>query len=67
MPYPKGNTVRINTFVDADNVHDIETKRSINGVLMFINKNPIHWHIRRKNTVETSTNRSDLMDKKTGT
>ena len=41
MPYPKGNHIRITTFVDADNSHNTETRRSVTGVLMFLDRTPI--------------------------
>ena len=48
-------------FVDAD--HDVcrVTRRSHNGVLIFINKAPIRWFSKQQNTVETSTFRLEFV------
>ena len=45
----------------AHHSHDFETRRSVTGVLKFINKTPIPWYSRRQNTVETLTYWSDLL------
>ena len=55
MPYPNVEPVSITTFVDVDHTHDIETMWSVTGVLMFLNKKPIHCYNRWHNTVEIST------------
>ena len=46
MPDTKNNTVIITTFVDAYHSHDIETRQYVNGLLIFLNKTPIHWYSR---------------------
>ena len=60
MSYPKGKPIRITTFADTDHKKDTKTKWYATGALMFLNKTPIHWYIRRKNNVETSSYVSDL-------
>ena len=40
MPHPKGKPVSIIKFVDADHKHDLETRRSVTKVIIFLNKNP---------------------------
>ena len=41
MPTPKGKSLKITTYFDADHAHDVETRRSVTGVIIFLNKTPI--------------------------
>ena len=50
LPTPKGK----NTYVDADHVYDQVTRRSVTGILPFVNNTPIKGYSKRHNTVETS-------------
>ena len=61
IPYPKGNPVRITTFIYAYHSHYIETMLYVTGLISFINKTPIHWFINRHNNVDTSTCVSELV------
>ena len=61
MPPPRGRTVRITCYVDADHAHDQVTRRSITGILIFFNNTPIKWLSRRQKTVESSTYGSELV------
>ncbi len=54
-PPPRGNPVQINCFVDADHAGNRVTRRSQTGILIFLNRSPIIWYSKPKNTVETST------------
>ena len=47
-------------FVDADHAHDTVTRRSVTGIVLFVNQTPIKWLSRRQATVETSTYGSEL-------
>ena len=60
MPTPKGKTVQVTTYVDADHAHDQVTRRSVMGILLFVNNTPIKWYSKRQNTVETSTYGAEL-------
>jgi len=40
--------------------NDVETRRSVSGVLVFLNSTPIKWHSKRQHTVETSTYSSEM-------
>ena len=35
MPVPKGKSVRLVTVFDANHAHDLDTRRSVSGVLLF--------------------------------
>ena len=50
-----GKSVNISTFVDADHAGEKLTRRSQTGVLIFVNKAPIHWYSKRQPSVEAST------------
>ena len=55
MPEARGTSISIATFVDANHAGDKTDRRSQTGVLIFINKAPIHWYSKKQNTVEAST------------
>ena len=59
-PEPKGKAIRTWCMVDADHAHDIETRRSVTGVLFFLNGTPVKWYSKRQHTVETSTYGSEI-------
>ena len=47
--------------MDADHAHDIITRHSVTGILLFVNNTPIRWISKRQKTVETSTYGSELV------
>ena len=55
MPEARGNNVIITCFVDANHAGNTKDRRSQTGILIFLNKAPIHWYSKRQNTVEVST------------
>ncbi len=61
MPKPKGKPVRITVYVDASHAHDQVTRRSVTGILIFLNNTPIRWISKKQKTVETSTYGSELV------
>ncbi len=67
MPEPKGKTVTITTFVDANLMHDVITGRSVSGIIHMMNKTPIEWFCKRQNQVETATYGSEFMVMRIGT
>jgi hypothetical protein len=40
----------ITCYCDADHAHCLETRRSVTGVILFVNKTPIKWYNKRQNT-----------------
>ena len=53
MPDARGHEVSIYVFFDANHLTgDKSTSYSQKGVLIFINKSPIHWYIKSQATVE---------------
>ena len=61
MPIPKGKTVKITIYVDADHARDKVTCRSVTGIIVLLNNTPIIWLSKRQKTVETSTYGSELV------
>jgi len=61
MPPPKGRSVKITAFVDADHARDKLTRRSVTGIVVLLNNTPIYWSSKRQTTVETSTYGSKLI------
>ena len=60
-PKPHSNSVIVSCFVDADHAGNCVTQRSHTGILIFVNKGPILFHLKQQNTVETSTFGSKLV------
>jgi hypothetical protein len=65
MPEPRGQSVQISCFVDADHAANKKTRKSQTGIIIFINKAPISWYSKRQNTVESSTFGSEFVAMKT--
>jgi hypothetical protein len=51
----------ITCYVDASHACDLLTRRSVTGILLFVNKTPVKWYSKRQNTVESSTYGSELV------
>jgi hypothetical protein len=56
-----GRKAQITVLVDADHAHCAVTRRSIMGVLVFVNSTPVRWYSKLQRTVETSTYGSELV------
>jgi len=61
MPVPKGKTISITVYKDADNGSDLVTRRSVTGIIAFANSFPVKFFSKRQATVETSTYGSELV------
>ena len=61
MPEPKGKTVQITVYKDADGGSDLVTRRSVTGILILANSFPVKFYSKRQATVETSTYGSELV------
>ena len=55
--YPEalGKSVQLWLEFDSDHAHDLETRRSVTGILLFLNNTLVKWYCKRQSTVETST------------
>ena len=61
MPVPKGVSIQLTVFVDADHAGNKVTRRSQTGILVYANMTPIQWVSKRQNTVESSTFGSEFL------
>ena len=61
LPEPKGKPVKITVYVDADHAHDQVTRRSVTGIILFLNNMPVCAISKCQKTVETSTYGSELV------
>ncbi len=53
-PQERGNPVQLNLFFDAAHGTCHATRRSMTGIIIFLNSAPISWHSKRQNTIESS-------------
>jgi hypothetical protein len=61
QPDPVAKKIRLTIFVDADHAHCEVTRRSVSGIIVFVNSTPVKWYSKMQNTVETSTYGSELV------
>ena len=60
-PIPRGKSIQMNCFVDADHGGDRVTRRSQTGIILFGTSAPLLWYSKRQNTVESSTFGSEFV------
>ena len=60
-PIPRGKSIRMSCFVDANHASDKITRRSQSGIIIYCNSAPILWYSKRQNTVESSTFGSEFV------
>ena len=65
MPCPRGQSVSMHCFIDADHAGNTATRRSQTGLLLFVNHATIVWFSKQQNTIETSTFGSEFIAMKT--
>jgi hypothetical protein len=61
MPKPRGKSVKVSCFVDADHAGNLVNRRSHTGILIYVNNALISWYSKQQNTVETSTFGSEFV------
>ena len=61
MPSPRGRSVRLSCYVDADHAGNLMTRRSHTGILLYVNNTPVIWYSKRQNTVESSSFGSEFV------
>ena len=61
MPEPKGKSVIISCFVDANHAGNVITQRSHTGIIIYVQNAPIIWFSKRQNTVEASSFGSEFV------
>ena len=55
MPAPRGNSMSMHCFLDADMDGNTVTRQLQTEILIFCNRAPIIWHSKRQNTVKQAT------------
>ena len=61
MPKTWGKSARLTVYVDADHASDKVTRRSVTGIIVFLNNTPIRTFSKRQKTVETSTYGAEMV------
>src|SRR5210317_2044800 len=61
FPTPLVDKTRITVYTDLDHAHDVVTRQSVTGVLLFLNNTPVKAISQRQKTVKTSTYGSELV------
>ena len=64
-PGERGRYVTVHCFVDANHAGDKRTRKSMTGILIFVNSAPIMFYSKRQNTVEASTFGSEFVAMRT--
>ena len=54
-PKPKGKSMTMTPFFDANLYHDLVSGKSVTGILHQLNKTAVDWHSKLQSTVETAT------------
>jgi len=67
MPEARGHQVVVSCFVDANHAGDVKNRRSQTGILIFLNKAPIHWYSKKQATIESSTFGAEFCALRVGT
>ena len=60
-PMPRGKSIQMNCFVDADHAGDKITRRLQTGIILFGNLAPLIWYSKQQNTIESSTSGAEFV------
>ena len=55
IPTPKGKSIQMTTFYDANLLFDYTTGKSATGIIHLYNKTPVDWYSSKNNPVECAT------------
>ena len=64
-PHPLENDVTTTCFVDSSHGSNLLNRRSQTGIIIFLNRDPIHWYRKSQKTVESFTFGSEFIALKT--
>ena len=67
MLEPKGESVRMSMFVDADHAGTLLTRQSHTGIFIYVNNAPIDWFSKKQYTIKSSTFWSENVAMRVGT
>ena len=55
VPVPKGKSVKMWSFADANLMHDALSGKAVTAILHLFNQTPIDWYSKKQSTVNTAT------------
>ena len=55
FPKPFGTPLETTIVVDSNHAHDLKTRRSLTGIIVFVGSTPVTWICKRQSTVASST------------
>ena len=55
LPPAFGSELETSVFFDSDHAHDVETRCSISGLILFVGSTPVACHSHRQGCIATST------------
>ena len=55
MPEARGHDIIVTCFVDANHASNLKDRKSQTGILIFLNRAPVHWYSKTQPSVEAST------------
>ena len=61
QPPPNSLKAQTTCMVDADHAHDQVTRRSVMGIIFYVNATPVKWISKQQGTVESSTYGSEMV------
>ena len=61
VPDPKGRPMRVTCYVDADHATDVVTRRSVTGIIIFLNDMPVRFVSKQQKCCATSTYGAELI------
>jgi len=64
-PKPKGKSITVTSYFDANLYHDVISGKSVTGILHLFNQTPIDWFSKLQSTVETATFGSEYVAART--
>jgi hypothetical protein len=65
VPEPLLDELKITACVDSDHAHDKVSRRSINGLIIFVGRTPVFYMAKQQGTIEMSTYGAEFIAMKT--
>jgi len=65
FPIPFGPPIQSSIFFDSDHAHDLKTKRSCTGIIVYVGSTPVTWSSKRQTSIQTSSYGAECMAGKT--
>ena len=62
---PFGPPIQSSIFFDSDHAHNLKTKRSCNGIIVYVGSTRVTWSSKRQTSIQTSSYGAEFMAGKT--